>query len=366
MSFIAAGIGAAISIAGMIISNKKAKNRREDAEAQQRAYASQLQAEKDARPEITDPYANVKDLSAMIKNPFANLQVATQAAEFQAEEADLSLSSSLDTLRATGASAGGATALAQAALRSKKGISANIEQQEAQNARMRAQGQAGINQQLVSEQQRLQQAGVSGAQFMFGAQEQRSMIEMDRLSALMGNQQQMAHSYGMQQSQIIGQAAGQIGGSLIGAGMAMGEGNLAQGKSFGGNARMVGNVTSSCFTKGTLIEMFNGIFKAINTIKKGDAVRTRNNKRGIVKTTLIHDVDKVITIWKSGSAGVNDFHPVIINNKWRYSRELPWDKHSIHVNKMYNLEIEGDGGNNEYDDKQTYIVDGKLIASGKL
>ena len=34
----------------------------------------------------------------------------------QAEEADIALANTLDTLRATGASAGGATALAQAAL----------------------------------------------------------------------------------------------------------------------------------------------------------------------------------------------------------------------------------------------------------
>ena len=72
-----------------------------------------------------------KDLSGMVSNPYANLGVATQAAEIQIEEADIALANTLDTLRATGASAGGATALAQAALQSKKGVSANIEQQEA-------------------------------------------------------------------------------------------------------------------------------------------------------------------------------------------------------------------------------------------
>lgn len=60
------------------------------------------------------------DLSGMASNAYSNLSVATQAAEMQAEEADIALANTLDTLRATGSSAGGATALAQAALQSKK------------------------------------------------------------------------------------------------------------------------------------------------------------------------------------------------------------------------------------------------------
>ena len=83
-----------------------------------------------------------KDLSGMVSNPYASLGVATQAAEIQIEEADIALANTLDTLRATGASAGGATALAQAALQSKKGVSASIEQQEAQNEKLRAQGES--------------------------------------------------------------------------------------------------------------------------------------------------------------------------------------------------------------------------------
>ena len=62
-----------------------------------------------------------KDLSGQMSNPFGNLGVATQAAEIQMEQSDIALANTLDTLRSTGASAGGATALAQAALQSKKG-----------------------------------------------------------------------------------------------------------------------------------------------------------------------------------------------------------------------------------------------------
>ena len=71
------------------------------------------------RQPIINPYENVTDTSGNLANTYANLGVATEAAQFQAEQADISLANTLDTLRATGASAGGATALAQAALQSK-------------------------------------------------------------------------------------------------------------------------------------------------------------------------------------------------------------------------------------------------------
>mgnify|MGYP003643856161 FL=1 len=153
--------------------------------------AAKVKELQDGRQDIINPYAGVTDLSGMAKdltgmmsNPFESLGVATQAAEIQAEEADISLANTLDMLRATGASAGGATALAQAALQSKKGVSASIEQQEATNQTLRAKGQAALTQAKVSEQQRLQsiaisegqrtqQADAQGKLFEFNAQEDR-------------------------------------------------------------------------------------------------------------------------------------------------------------------------------------------------
>ena len=94
------------------------------------------------------------------------------------------LANTLDTLRATGASAGGATALAQAALQSKKGVAASIEQQEAANEKLRAQGEQYLQQAEIAEQrrlqgvqisegQRVQQADAAGRSFMFNALERR-------------------------------------------------------------------------------------------------------------------------------------------------------------------------------------------------
>lgn len=80
-------------------------------------------------------------MNTPIYNPYDNLSVATQANQIKMDETDKALANTLDTLRQTGAAAGGATALAQAALKSKAGIAADIEKQEVGNERLRAQGE---------------------------------------------------------------------------------------------------------------------------------------------------------------------------------------------------------------------------------
>jgi len=160
-------------------------------------------AKKAARAAAREKSEGIQDTSSLITNPFANLGVATKAAEIQMEETDLALASTLDNLRATGASAGGATALAQAALRSKKGIAASIENQEAQNEKMRASGEQQRQQQLRAEQVRLQQADVAGEQFMFGMREQREMQQLDRTAALLGQATQAAAQARADQTQAI-------------------------------------------------------------------------------------------------------------------------------------------------------------------
>ncbi len=164
MSMVTAGIitGGASIISG-IFGASAASRRAKAAAADKRAKEAKLLSLENSRQEIINPYEGVTDLSSMVQNPYENLGVATQAAEMQAEQADISLANTLDTIRATGASAGGATALAQAALQSKKGISASIEAQEAQNEKLRAQGEQQQQQMKMAEAQRLQQADVSGS-----------------------------------------------------------------------------------------------------------------------------------------------------------------------------------------------------------
>jgi len=176
-------LGAMASVGSGLIGSIGAGKRKRQAARQRREYQSALTKLEQSRQSIIDPFSGITDLSSQITNPFANLQVATQAAEMQAQEADISLASTLDVLRATGRGAGGATALAQAAARSKQGVSASIEKQEAENTRLRAQGEAQRQQRLLSEQIRLQQADVAGKQFTFAAQEQRELTQLDRAQA---------------------------------------------------------------------------------------------------------------------------------------------------------------------------------------
>ena len=92
----------------------------------------------------------------------------------------------LDTLRATGASAGGATALANAALRSKKGVAASIEMQEKQNEDKRAAGEKQKQDALMQEGQRVQQ----GEAWEFGQRESREMQQLDRTASMLGASRQ--------------------------------------------------------------------------------------------------------------------------------------------------------------------------------
>jgi len=195
---VAAAIGAGASLVGGAIASHQAGQAAKGARNDARRAQAELNAIKAARQSIINPYQSTadvsglaSDLSGMINNPYANLGVATQAAEMQFEQADMALANTLDTLRATGASAGGATALAQAALESKKGIAASIEQQEAANEKLRAQGEAERNQMRMQEQQRLQALKISeaqrvqaadaaGKQFMFAAREDRTNADLGR------------------------------------------------------------------------------------------------------------------------------------------------------------------------------------------
>ena len=130
------------------------------------------------RQAIVNPYAGMT-------NEMANLGVANKAAEFQAEQSDMALASTLDAMRSSGASAGGATALAQAALQSKKGIAASLQQQEASNQKAAAAGA-----------QDLAKMKASGETIAFNAQEARENADINRASNQIDQyNQQMENAY---------------------------------------------------------------------------------------------------------------------------------------------------------------------------
>jgi hypothetical protein len=205
-------IGMGVSLIGGLIGAGKARRemrrRREEAARLNR----QITSLENNRQAVINPYAGVKDLSSMVSNPFENLQVATAASEMKAQEQDISLATTLDTLRATGAGAGGATALAQAASRSKSNIAADIQKQEAQNTRLRAQGEQQMQQLRMREGARVQGAQAQGLAFMFGAQESRDNMKLNRLAAQQQNAQMQANQLQGQAGSMMGSALGSIGG----------------------------------------------------------------------------------------------------------------------------------------------------------
>tara|TARA_R110000744_G_scaffold318307_2_gene424779 strand:+ start:1634 stop:2359 length:726 start_codon:yes stop_codon:yes gene_type:complete len=213
---IIAAVGTVVSgLIGTSAANRRAK----EAELKRARVKGEMWEIENNRQEIINPYEGVTDLSSMIDNPYDKIGVATKAAEMQAEEADLALANTLDTLRATGASAGGATALAQAALQSKKGVAANIEQQEAKNEQLKAQGEAQQQQMEMAEAQRLQQADVLGREFIYGQQERRDTQQLNRLQAELTGAAQEKMAYNNQQSGIMMgsiSALGSIGGAFVG------------------------------------------------------------------------------------------------------------------------------------------------------
>jgi len=225
----ALAIGAGVAVAsGAIADGKAHKAQRKARNAKQEAKLK-LERTLADRQDIINPYAGITDLSGLasdlssqITNPFNNLQVSTAAAEMQAEEADIALANTLDTLEMTGASAGGATALAMAALKSKKGVAASIEEQEAKNSQLRAQGEQAMIQQKVAattryqdvaieQGERAEDAAAQGEIFQFQAEEARTNADLARYQEMYQGFAKQQNDAAIAQTQAWGQVATSVG-----------------------------------------------------------------------------------------------------------------------------------------------------------
>jgi len=223
-----------------ISANQKAQSAKGDAHRAKNNLA-ELEA---SRQEIINPYEGMEsvagmasDASGMLKNRMDNIGVATQAAEMEAEQADIALANTLDTLAATGASAGGATALAQAAIQSKKGVSASIEQQEVANQQNAAKAEMQLDQAKMSEQlrlqnvsmseaKRIQQAEAAGKDYVFKATEIRESEQLERAQTEVENAQAAVASYQQARDGAIGSAISGLGAVASSVGGLAGESKL--------------------------------------------------------------------------------------------------------------------------------------------
>ena len=206
-------IGGVGSIASGIFGASSAKKREAAARKERRRLTKKLQNLEDNRQEIINPYEDMTSLSGMMSNPMANLSVATQATDIQIEQTDIALANTLDTLRESGGGAGGATALAQAALQSKKNVAADIESQEKSNEDKRAAGEQKLQQAQIAEAERMQDADAMGKKFVYGETEDREMQQLNRLQNQIDQQQGIkAQASADQTSALTGAISGVAGG----------------------------------------------------------------------------------------------------------------------------------------------------------
>ena len=218
-ALIAGGIAAAAGATTGGIAAKRARIAKEDAEEEARIKEQQLQDLVDSRPEFKNPYEGMQNQFANLGNPYANLTVATEAFKMQAEEADMALANSLDVMQEQGMGAGGATALAQAALQSKRGIAASIEAQETKNKQAAAEGEANVARLRAEGAQALDMARAQGD--MAAQKDAIGFHEaiMDRTATQLDNAAANAVAYEGQRMAAIGQIGSSIaqGAGIVGS-----------------------------------------------------------------------------------------------------------------------------------------------------
>lgn len=205
-------IGGAVSgVAGILGGIVGGRKRRQEQREAKQELASQMQSFKDF--EFENAFANMQ-------NPFEDLTVNTQQAEFQAQQQQQGMANTLDQLRQSGGGMG-AAALAQALVGQQRqglqGISASIGMQEAANARMSAQGAA-----------QMQMAEAQGAMAVQGQ-------EFDRESTLLGMSQQRSAAADAARAQATQSLVGGIGslaGAAVGFAGAGGFAKAAVGKAY--------------------------------------------------------------------------------------------------------------------------------------
>ena len=209
---IGSAISAGASIIGGIIGGSKARRAKRKAARKLKRMNAKMKELEANRQEIINPYEDMTSLSGMMSNPMANLSVATQATDMQIEQTDIALANTLDALRESGGGAGGATALAQAALQSKKNVAADIEAQEKSNEDKRAAGEEKLQQAQITEAQRMQDAEAMGKKFVYSETEDREMQQLNRLQNQINTQQGIkAQASADQTSALTGAISGVAG-----------------------------------------------------------------------------------------------------------------------------------------------------------
>jgi len=113
------------------------------------------------------------------------------------------------------------------------------------------------------------------------------------------------------------------------------------------------NNKQKCFMPGSDILMEDGSLKAIENIKIGDSIQSKDGTSCLVEDTYIYDVRSIKKMYFRDNLIVTDSHPLFFNDKWTTADKLGWDSKYMFVDKLYNLKT-----------KDNFIVEG-IEASGR-
>ena len=212
MSWVMVGVGTASLAVGIyqaVDSNQKAKK----ADKKRKKEKQRMKEFEKSRQPVINQADKIRATKNMLSNPYANLGVATQAADIQVQETDKALANTLDTIKQSGMGAGGATALAQAAAQSKAKVAANLESQEATNNKLAAEGEATLQKQKVNIENKALQEETSA----WGRQEDRDIVQLNRMQSEIEGRDAEARAYEQQSADAIMAGVGGAGSALSGA-----------------------------------------------------------------------------------------------------------------------------------------------------
>jgi len=113
------------------------------------------------------------------------------------------------------------------------------------------------------------------------------------------------------------------------------------------------NNKQKCFMPGSDILMEDGSLKAIENIKIGDSIQSKDGSSCLVEDTYIYDVKSIKKMYFRDNLIVTDSHPLFFDGEWTTADKLGWDSKYMFVDKLYNLKT-----------KDNFIVEG-IAASGR-
>lgn len=195
-----AGVMTAAAIGGLVSGGSKiigsliggGKRRREA-----KAAAAEFNAQKQAFQNF-----QFKNTYAGLENVAEDLTINQDASQFQAQQTDAALAQAMQAAVVSGGAAGGAQAIAQAALQSKRGISADIARQEQANQAAR-----------VNQEAKLQELKATGEMDI----QSQKYLQQGELLNMAGARKGAADAARAQATQMLVGGIGEVGSSLAGA-----------------------------------------------------------------------------------------------------------------------------------------------------